>query len=102
MKVEMGWVTPSNTERYSISILKIYSEEFEIFYYLRGSTGGFKSVYFKKQNPYSHHKRKKKNPPPNIQAKHVLHYFNLLIITIFTFLSLVIKLNLLRQTDKMT
>lgn len=46
MKVEMGWVTLSDSDRYHIPILKIHSEEFEIFSYLRVSTVNFKSVYF--------------------------------------------------------
>jgi len=62
----MGWVTPSNTERYHISILKIYSEEFEIFYYLGGSTGVLKGFILKSKNPTATCKRKKKYPPPNI------------------------------------
>lgn len=45
MKVEMGWITLSNSDSH-ILILKIHSEEFEVFSYLRGSIVDFKSVYF--------------------------------------------------------
>lgn len=63
MKVEMGRITLSNTERYHILILKMYSEESEILYYY------LERLYWellKCKNPTATHERKEKNSPPNV------------------------------------